>query len=222
LLAATLFGDWQNQRVPAPVRRAFHQPAPVTKWFETPDKANAMYLAGLNVNVTDASPDYPALVLAGYLLGGHAKARFYDRIRGKDGLSYGVFTQFTAGFEEPGGFLMGAIANPANIRKVEAAFKEELARALDGGFGDEELKAAKHGWLQTQQVRRSQDATLAAELRGQARQGRTMQYAANIETKVAALTSAQIVDALKRHVEASRVSIFRAGDFKKAGVDYSK
>lgn len=221
-LAATLFGEWKNQQSPAPVRRAFHQPAPVNKWFETPDKANAMYLAGLNVNVTDASPDYPALVLASYLLGGHAKARFYDRIRGKDGLSYGVFTQFSAGFEEPGGFLMGAITNPANILKVEAAFKEELARALDAGFGDEELKSAKNGWLQAQQVRRSQDAALAGELRGFARQRRTMQYTADLEAKVAALTSAQIVDALKRHVAGPAVSIFRAGDFKKAGVDYSK
>ncbi len=221
-LAASLFSDWKNRQAPAPVRRSFHQPPAADKWFQTPDKANAMYLAGLNVNVTDASPDYPALVLAAYLLGGHAKARFYDRIRGKDGLSYGVFTQFNAGFEEPGGFLIGAIANPVNVLKVEAAFREELARAIDGGFGEEELKSSKQGWLQAQQVRRSQDATLAVELRGLARQGRTMQYTADVEAKVAALTSLQIVDALKRHVDASRISKFKAGDFKKAGVEYSR
>ncbi|MBM3794032.1 MAG: insulinase family protein [Acidobacteria bacterium] len=221
-LISTLFGDWKNKRAAAPVRRTFHQPATVNQWFETPDKANAMYVAGLNVNVNDGSPDYPALVLAGYLLGGHAKARFYDRIRGKDGLSYGVFTQFSAGFQEPGGFLMGAITNPANILKVEAAFKEELTRTLEGGFGGEELQSAKNGWLQTQQVRRSQDAALADALRALARQGRTMQYTAGIERSVAALTSAQIVDALKRQVDASRIAIFRAGDFKKAGVSYSK
>ncbi|MCC6537837.1 MAG: insulinase family protein [Bryobacterales bacterium] len=221
-LAATLFGGWKSTQAPAPVRRAFHQAPAANRWFETPDKANAMYLAGLNVDVNDASPDYPALVLASYLLGGHAKARFYDRIRGKDGLSYGVFTQFSAGFEEPGGFLMGAIANPANILKVEAAFQEELARALDAGFGEDELKAAKHGWRQAQQVRRSQDAALAAELRAQARHGRTMQYAADVEAKVAALTSGQIVEALKRHVDSGRLAIFKAGDFKKAGIVYSK
>ena len=42
--------------------------------------------------------------------------------------------------------------------KLEAAFKEELTRALADGFTDDEVKAAKAGWLQSSQVTRAQDA----------------------------------------------------------------
>ena len=38
--------------------------APIDKSFETPDKANAVFVAGVNLNVQDTDPDYAALVRA--------------------------------------------------------------------------------------------------------------------------------------------------------------
>ena len=44
----------------------------------------------------------------------------------------------------------------------------------------------------------------------------TMAWDADLEKKVAALTSQQIQDALRRHLDLSAISIVKAGDFKKA------
>ena len=41
---------------------------------------------------------------------------------------------------------------------------------------------------------------------------------AAIDQKIAALTPAEIQAALKRHIDPSAFSIFKAGDLKKAGV----
>ena len=51
----------------------------------------------MNLNVRDDDPDYPALVLGNYMLGGgFLNSRLATRIRQKDGLSYGVGSQLQA------------------------------------------------------------------------------------------------------------------------------
>ena len=71
--------------------------APSNKALETPDKANAFFIAGQNLTLRDDDPDYPALVLGNYMLGGgFLNSRLAVRIRQKDGLSYGVGSQFQA------------------------------------------------------------------------------------------------------------------------------
>ena len=42
--------------------------------------------------------------------------------------------------------LLLAIAAPPNVDKVEATFKEELAKMLKDGFPEEEIAEAKKGW----------------------------------------------------------------------------
>ena len=53
--------------------------------LNTPDKANATVAAGMRFRVTDQDPDYPAMVLANYMIGGHSTSRLYARIRTKEG-----------------------------------------------------------------------------------------------------------------------------------------
>jgi zinc protease len=38
--------------------------------LKTPDKANAFFIARLNLKVRDDNPDYAALALGNYMLGG--------------------------------------------------------------------------------------------------------------------------------------------------------
>ena len=65
--------------------------------IETPDKENAVYLAGTIIPMSDASPDYPAILIANQILGGSGlSSRLGDRIRQKEGLSYGVGSMLRA------------------------------------------------------------------------------------------------------------------------------
>lgn len=104
-----------------------------------------------------------------------------------------------------------------NSEKVEAAVKEELEKAIASGFTPDEVSAAKSGWLQSRNVGRATDGSLAATLATRDYDDETMAYDADLEAKVAALTLQQIQDALRRHLNLSAMSIFKAGDFKKTG-----
>jgi zinc protease len=217
--ATELLGNWPS---PAPYKRitdAFLKIDPINTKIETPDKQNAMFQAGLVVRMSDTDPDYPAMVLANYMFGGSNGARLFRRIRNAEGLSYTVNSRFSAPTEGDYALLNGlAISNPINSPKVEASFKDELARTLRDGFTPEEVADAKNAIREERMVGRSQDAQLLRVLAIRAEYGRTMQWDTEMDAKLAALTPEQVNAAFRRHVDPSAISIVKAGDFKAAGV----
>ena len=217
-LAADLFGDWKSPSPYSMIRRPWRKLEAVNQSIETPDKANSFFGAGTTLEMNESDPDYPALLLADHLIGGSTRSRLWLRIREKEGLSYGVQSVFYAGaVDRFAQFLTIAIANPVNIPKVESSFKDEMAKIESAGFTADEVSAMKKEFLEEQQVERADDRALVRELVRNAHYGWTMAREADLENKIAALTPDQIDAAVKRYIDPSSFSIFKAGDFKKAG-----
>jgi zinc protease len=217
-LVTDLFGNWKS---PTAYSRLVSKAAPVetiNKSFEAPDKANAFFVAGFNFEFRDDNPDYPALVLGNYMLGGgFLNSRLATRIRQKEGLSYGVGSQFSSGaLDMVGTFMAYAIYAPENVEKLETAFKEEIVRAGTDGFTAEEIAAAKSGWTQSRTVQRSQDGSLAGTLNNYLFIKRDLTWDKSFEEKVLALTPEQINAAVKKYFTLDRINIIKAGDFAKA------
>ncbi|HEX8180931.1 MAG TPA: pitrilysin family protein, partial [Pyrinomonadaceae bacterium] len=96
-LTKQLFGDWKSPRPFTRVPSVFKDVAAINQSFPAPDKANAFFVAGLNLNVRDDNPDYAALVLGNYMVGGgFLNSRLAARLRQKEGFSYGTGSSFFA------------------------------------------------------------------------------------------------------------------------------
>ncbi len=216
-IANEVFGTWKSPRPFTRVPTVFTDAAPTNQSFATPDKANAFFVAGFNLSIRDDHADYPALVLGNYMLGGgFLSSRLASRIRQKDGLSYGVGSGMNvSALDQFGRFTATAIYAPQNAEKLEAAFKEEIERMLKDGFTAEEVAAAKTGYLQSRQVSRAQDNELAGRLNTYLFLDRTLKWDADVEAKIKALTPEQINAAMRRHMNPAKISIIKAGDFKK-------
>lgn len=210
-----LFGDWQAEasyeRVPDPWREV----ETVKVDLETPDKTNAMMMAAASFAMRDDDEDYPALMMANYMLGGgFLSSRLATRIRQQEGLSYGVGSQVAVpALDNSALFLTYAIFAPENANKVVAAFRDEVQKALEEGFAEEEFEAARRGYLDRQQNARSQDRALASMLNNNLFVDRTMAFTVAQEQAIAELTLAEVNEALRRYVSLDDVSIFRGGDF---------
>jgi zinc protease len=217
-LVTDLFGNWKSQLPYKRIPDSYKDVAIRNQALETPDKATAFFIAAINLNLRDDDPDYPALVLGNYMLGGgFLNSRLATRVRQSEGLSYRVGSQLqVSSLDKAGTFSGYAIYAPQNVVKVEAAFKEEISRALKDGFTADEIKTAKSGWLQSRQVSRAQDKELAARLSAFAHLNRTLQWDAEFEKKVEALTSEQITAAMRKHLDPEKLSIIKAGDFAKS------
>jgi zinc protease len=182
----------------------------------TPDKANAEYLAGLSFALADSDPDYPALLIGNFIFGGSTLAsRLGDRIRQKDGLSYGANSSFTASSLDPVASLTLTIStNPVNIDKVASAVMEELQRYLKDGPTEKEVSDAKRAFVEAQKVGRSSDGAIAAEIVSNLNTSRTFAFAADREKAILALTPARVAEAFRKHIDPNRLVIIRAGDFQ--------
>ena len=217
-LAGSLLGGWKNAKPFTRVPNDFFDAAPSDSTIETPDKAQAFFVAGMNLKLRDDDPDYPALVLGNYMLGGgFLNSRLMARIRGKDGLSYGIGSQISGdNFDKAGQFFTYAIYAPENLAKLQQAFNEEIARVLAEDFTKDEIDQAKSGWLQGRSVARAQDGELMSSIGHYLFLGRTLAWDAEFEKKVMALDAAQIRAALQRHLVPAKFTIVKAGDFKGA------
>jgi zinc protease len=216
-LTTQLFSDWKSPRPFKRVPSVFREIAPVNQTFQAPDKANAFFVAGFLFDMRDDNADYAAITLGHYMLGGgFLNSRLAARIRQKEGLSYGVGSGiFVSAIDHYGRFTANAIYAPQNVDKLEAAFKEEIARMLKDGFTAEEVEAAKSGYLQSRQVSRAQDNELLNRSNTYLFLGRTWQWDADFEAKIKALTPDQINAAMRKYVDPSKLVIYKAGDFAK-------
>jgi zinc protease len=214
-----LLADWKSSQPYARIERsAFTDVAGSKHVIATPDKANAQYRAGLQVAISDRDEEYPALMLGNYIFGGGSlSSRLGDRIRQKEGLSYGVSSSFFAGTEDKvGTFSISAICNPANIGKVETAVLEELERILKDGIPPEEFQRAKRGLIQSRELSRSSDSAVSSRLSRSLRAGQTLAYDSQFEEKLAALTPDDVLRALKKYIDPKRLVVVVAGDFANA------
>jgi zinc protease len=185
--------------------------------IETPDKANALYVAGQNFALSDADPDYPALKLGNYIFGEAPLAsRISNRVRGKEGLSYGAGAMLMAPpIDKAGKLLLFAICNPKNIDKVDKTIAEEIELMTKTGADETEFNEAKKAYLQSLKAGRANDSALAGQLVQDLEAGRTYAFHGDQEKKLADLTLDNVNATFRKYVDPKKLIIIRAGDFSK-------
>lgn len=211
------FAGWERGAAFTRVPRPLVAVKPDRLLLDTPDKQNATLLVRESFPVSDRDPDYPALMMANFLLGGGGNSRLWKRIREVEGLSYDVRTGIGwSNFEANSPWQASAIYAPPVRAKVETAFREEIARALKDGFTAQELSEGQGGLLNFRRLSRAQDVSLSAALANNLYLERTFAFAAKIDAALSALTLGQVNSALRKYVRPEDFVFAFAGDFKAA------
>jgi len=214
----TLFPPFVSPAPYAEILRDYQPAAPARLFVDTPDKENGFFRARVALDLRDDDPDAPALQLANEIIGGGAglHSRLVDRVRQKDGLSYGIGSGLSVnGHDRSGAWAVGAIAAPQNLARVEADVREELQRLLKDGFERTEVEDARRGVLQQRLQARSDDGTVAAGWLANMDLGRSYAFSRVLEDKLRALTAEQMNETLRRRLDPDRLVIVVAGDAKK-------
>jgi zinc protease len=218
-VAADLFGSWNTTKAYKPLITPFKKMAAINEKIETPDKANAEFLAGERIQLSQNDPDYPAIVLASYMFGEPITSHIADRIRNREGLSYGANARITVPAQGDSAMLTGTVSlNPAFGPKVEFSFMDELKKVYQNGFSAAELAEAKKAYLDARVIGRSTDSSLLTFVVQHVQIDRPYTWDKNLEDKIKSITLAEVNAAFKKHVDPNGVSIVKAGDFKSAKV----
>jgi zinc protease len=217
--AAELLGNWNTAMTYRRIDAKFKTAAPINVKIETPDKANAQFECGIRFKMSDSDPDYPAMLLAGYMFGGPITSHISDRIRNREGLSYGANARVQIPADGDDAMLSGTVSlNPVNGPKVEASFVDELRRTLKDGFTAKEFAESKQAYLDTRRLSRAQDNALLTLIAQHEQDDRTMKFDEQLEARIGALTLDEVNAAFRKHIDPAQLTIVKAGDFKTAAV----
>ncbi|MCX7171419.1 MAG: pitrilysin family protein [Proteobacteria bacterium] len=209
------FGRWKSRR---PYARIYWQYADIPAaqlQVATPDKENAYLSARINLPLKDDAPDFAAMLVVNNVMGGgFLSSRLMERLRQRDGLSYGTQTRLqVSAYDNAGYWSIMAIAAPHNMAKAEAAIREEVARALQDGFSATETASAIDNLLQLRMQNRAQDAVVASAWNDYLELGRSfVSWSERIDQQIKAVTPESALAALRKYVQVDKISFAIAAD----------
>jgi zinc protease len=210
-------GDWNSKSAFTRVPQPYVAIAPSQFRIEVKDKQNAFSFGELGFPLRESDREFQALRLAMQIFGGGGSGRLWDRIREKEGLSYGVGSGVTGGqFNANAQWYVYAISAPQNADRVKAAFDQELARARRDGFTDDELKRAKDAIVASTRLSRAQDPTLAGALVNFVERGKTPKFFAELDDLREQITLDEVNTAFRKYVVPEQIVYAIAGDLANA------
>lgn len=154
--------------------------------------------------------DWAPPLVASFILGGDMSSRLNERLRIREGLTYGSFCWFSNG--RAGGPLCITVqANPENIEAVIAAATEELARYAAEGPTAEELELAKSYLAGNFQVKLATNAAVAGALTEAVYLGKGVEYIRDFQSVVNGVTQEQVAQAAAQYTAPGQLMLVVAG-----------
>lgn len=184
------FGDWPKPEgaAPTPPGRAT-EAAPRSETVARQLTQATIMLGRQAVNQTD--PDYYALSVASYILGGGSASRLYSRVREEGGLAYSVFSYLTPG-RYGGGLTISAQTRTAEVARVTRIFREEVVRLGQGLPSERELGLAKSYLIGSFPLRLDTSAKVADFIVGVEEMGLGLDYADRYRERIGKVTGADV------------------------------
>ncbi|MBS1935749.1 MAG: insulinase family protein, partial [Bacteroidetes bacterium] len=165
-----------------------------------------------------SDPDFVALDMANEMLGGGAflSSRIPQRLRESEGMSYGAGSYLSFNYKYPAStWGVYAIFNPLYKNRLDSALHEEIAKAIQSGFKEEEYKKSQASWLQQRKTELGFDQSLASRLASYMSQGKDLNFYADYEEMAKKTTLEQVNAALRKYISEDKITLIYAGDFEK-------
>jgi zinc protease len=214
-LATKEFGSWKSLKPYKRIDMPFRPAQVADDLILTPDKQMAMIGIAGSFAMRDDDPDYPAMAMVDFLFGGSAKSRLFERLRQKDGLSYGAGSNFDSDSQDKNALFMAfAICAPQNAVKAMAAMLEELNGLLQKGVTAAELTEAKQAYKAQWETQLASDDTVASLLEESLQIGRKLEFYDKLQASVQALSPTQIASTFAKYVKPDALVKVKAGDIK--------
>jgi zinc protease len=141
--------------------------------------------------IRQTDPDYFALAVASYILGGGSSSRLYGRVREQEGLAYAVWSDVAPG--RYGAWLtVGSQTRAAAARKAIDLLHDELARLGREPVSDRELELAKAFLIGSFPLRLDTTAKVANFIVASEAQGLGLDYADRYRQGVARVTTTDV------------------------------
>jgi zinc protease len=184
------FGAWRRPATPAPL--ALHASGASPPRTETiPRDLTQATILWARQAIDQKDPDYFALAVASYILGGGSASRLYETVRERAGLAYSVGS-FVSPAKNGASFGVSAQTRTAEVGRVIDLVRGELARMGREPVSPRELELAKAYLIGSFPLRLDTSSKVTDFIVGVEEMGLGLDYADRYRARIAAVTPEDI------------------------------
>jgi zinc protease len=172
-----------------------------------------------NPGITRENPDYYALTVMNYILGGGGFAsRLLEEVRDKRGLAYSVVSFFEPG-KYPGSFQAVLQTKNSSAREAVSLILQQIKRIKEEPVSDKELEGAKKYFIGSFPLRIDTQAKLANVLLQEEYYGLGLDYPEKYPLLINSVTREDVLRVAKTYLHPDNRILVVVGDLREAGMD---
>ena len=206
--------NWPNKNVKFPaLSKQFPQPEPGVYFIQMP--INQGYINIGHLGLEDTNPDYSAVQVMNFILGGGSfSSRITIKVRSDEGLSYNQGSRFSYRWGFPGTFSGYVQTKSSTVGYAISLIENEFNRIRKEPVLDAEMDTAVNYYLEsfpgsfeTAQSRVSTFANLEMN-------GRPMDYFKTYRDKIRAVTKAKVQEVANKYIQPDKLVVMIVGDWE--------
>jgi zinc protease len=171
-----------------------------------------------NPGITRGNPDFYALTVMNYILGGGGFAsRLVEEVRDKRGLAYSVASFFDPG-KYPGSFQVVLQTKNASAREAISLVLQQVKRIREELVSDKELEGAKKYLIGSFPLRIDTQAKLANVLIQEEYYGLGLDYPEKYPLLIKSVTRADVLRVAETYLHPDNDTLIVVGDLKETGM----
>ena len=196
---------WPRNPAPAKARRVF--------LVNRPNSVQTTLAMG-NIAIDRRSPDYMAMVVMNYVIGGGASSRLFLNLREEKGYTYGVYSDFSA-LRYPGPWRAGGSMRTEVTEGALTEFFREFQRIREEKVTTEELEASKRAIVASFALSLEQPARVLAFAITSKLYGFSADYWDSYPARIMAVTADDVQRVARRYLNPDALQVVAVGDASK-------
>lgn len=207
------FGDWDEPAERASFETEGREAGAEERRIPMPDKQNIDVRLGHGLRLRRTDADYLPLYVANYILGGNFSARLMARVRDDLGLTYGIGSGLQGiSPEYDGHWRVGVTLSRENVERGIEETRAVVERFVEGGVTADELDEKQTTLSGLFAVGLSSTSGLASAILRNAERGFETSYLDEFNDLVHALTTEQVNEVVRRHLDPEAMHVALAGE----------
>jgi predicted Zn-dependent peptidase len=209
-----LAAGWKGGAVAFPaLPKAFPSPEPGVYFVQK--AINQGYISLGHLGLEDTNPDYFAVQVMNFILGGGSfTSRITTKVRSDEGLSYNQGSRFTYRWGLPGTFSGYVQTKSSTVGYAVSLILAEFDRIRKTPVSDAEMDTAVNYYLESFADNFQSPQTTMMNFANLEMTGKPMDYYKTYRSNIQAVTKARIQEVAAKYVQPAKVAIMIVGDWE--------
>ncbi|HAR36681.1 MAG TPA: hypothetical protein DCR87_07260, partial [Acidobacteria bacterium] len=205
---------WANKSLSFPaVSKNFPQPEPGVYFIQK--KINQGYVSVGHIGIEDTNPDYFAVQVMNFILGGGSfTSRITSKVRSDEGLAYNTGSRFTYRWGFPGTFAGYVQTKSETVGYAISLILKEFERIRQEPVSEAEMETAINYYLESFADFFQSPIGTMVNFASLELQGKPMNYYATYRDKIKAVTKEKVMEVAKKYIQPDKMVIMIVGDFE--------